>query len=109
MAKHALLALQFRHRELKGHLRVCWGLVESWEEEVPTNSRLPLPQLPLQALAVLARTLAPQSFGLNSLKWFLLAVVLETGFYGLLRPGGLWQLTRGQVSQAAQQRVLPQW
>ena len=43
LAKHAILAVQNRHRRSKGKLRQCWNSVEAWGALRPFKNKAPCP------------------------------------------------------------------
>ena len=98
LGKHAILAVQYVARHLKGKLRKAWDSVESWGTELDVRLRPPLPSSILHALTGTARALAMDQLRMGNraecLKLFAFATVLETGFYGILRPGEMCDLDR---------------
>ncbi len=98
LARHAVLVCQTMNRQLRGHLRPCWDLIQDWQESVPSQLRNPMPLLILESITVLARLYGMQASGLARFEWLALACLLEVGFWGLLRPGELYALTRGKIT-----------
>jgi hypothetical protein len=98
MARHSLLAIEKRVRNLKGKLGECWEVIESWRQEVPGSLRPPMYLPAMLAMAVTGRLLAEASSGHDALLWWSFSVLIEVGFFGLLRPIEILKLTRGHVS-----------
>lgn len=98
MARHALLAIEKSARNLKGKLSECWEVIESWRQEVPGSLRPPMYLPAMLAMAVTGRLLAEASSGHDALLWWSFGVLMEVGFFGLLRPIEILKLTRGHVS-----------
>ncbi len=99
-AKYAVLAMQTVFRQHRGLLRGAWDSIESWESEREANLRKPLPILVLRAMAGIARMLAWEARMFDvvlALEWLLFSILLELGFYALLRPGELTALTSIQI------------
>jgi hypothetical protein len=102
VGRHALLSLEKRLRHLRGHLGECWEILESWRQEIPGVLRAPIYLPAVLAMSLLSRVLAEASSGFDSYLWMAMGVLLETGFFALLRPGELLALTRDHVSLAGQ-------
>lgn len=101
LARHAVLAVQTVHRELKRHLKPAWDSIGSWTMDKEVSLRKPLPLLVLQAATALARALALDALlkgNSSSGEWLLVATLLDTGFYALLRPEEILKLSRKCVS-----------
>ena len=101
-ARHAILALEKRLRELKGQMTESWEAYESWRQEVPGQLRAPLFLPAMLAMAVTARMLAQAADGYEGYLWAATSVLLEAGFFGLLRPGELTAATRGLTALPGQ-------
>ena len=95
LAKHCVLAVQNFFPSLRGKLRSAWESIESWSYEVPGQLRTAIPLQVLLAMAVLARVLAVET---QDYLWWSLSVLLEAGFFGLLRPSEFLKLQRQHVS-----------
>ena len=98
---HAILCIQHRRRALKGHLRQAWDSIESWKQEVKTQSRIPMPRPVVEA--VIGKALMGASFFHYSgnedaaallYSWSVLVWLM---YDGLLRPGEGYALRRGDV------------
>ena len=61
ISKHAILAIQTVHRDLKGHLRLSWDALESWLLEADTKLRSPMDPTVLAAVCGTSRQLALQA------------------------------------------------
>ena len=96
-ARHAVLAAQFWHPPLRGHLQRAWLSLRSWSLEVPSQHRVPIP---LKIVHVLAATALLQTHH-NSLAdkamWFCFSVLCRLAFHGLLRPSEFLSLRRQDV------------
>lgn len=97
LAKHGLLAAQTFCPRLKGKLSSAWEAFESWGQERPGRLRLALPLPCLVAMIIMARVNALSSDGESAYLWWACSVLLETGFFALLRPGELLGLSREKV------------
>ena len=90
IAKHAILAMQTRHRQLRGALRESWDAWESWELEKDSATRVPIDPLALEACCAVARLLGLTFVILNwpalGWDWLVAGSLWEVAFYGLLRP-----------------------
>ena len=83
-------------------MRECWEMLESWRQEIPGVLRAPIYFPAVLAMSLLSRILAEMSSGFDAYLWMSMGVLLETGFFALLRPGELLALTRDHVSLAGQ-------
>ena len=96
-ARHAILGVQDRCRELKGRLRLAWDGLFAWRRIEGTRSRLPMRLEVVQAVchyAVMAALeLEPGAY----LEWMAFSVVIRIGFHGLLRPQEIFGLTANAV------------
>ena len=95
LGKHCVLAVQNFFPSLRGKLRSAWESIESWSYEIPGQLRTAIPLQVMLAMAVLARVLAVET---GDYLWWSLSVLLETGFFGLLRPSEFLKLQRQHVS-----------
>jgi integrase len=97
-SRHAILAVQTAHRHLRGKLRQSWDGLQSWAEELPSSLRTPLPLLCFKAMVCLSRIFGLSSKGRAAFTWFVFANLLELGYWGMLRPGELFNLKREHVA-----------
>jgi hypothetical protein len=102
VGRHALLSMEKEMKELKGTLQEAWETLESWRQEIPSQMRVPLFLPALLSMAVVARLLARSAQGTSGYKWMAASVLLEVGFFSLLRPGEMFALTRQLVSLPGQ-------
>ena len=93
-AKHAILAMQHVHRELKGQLRKSWELARAWNLSLPVGMRTPMPLQIMWTLVAVCLSLAAAAGEANAARYIAGAVSLLVGFHGLLRPGELCQVRR---------------
>jgi hypothetical protein len=88
VAKHALLAVQTKHRHLRHCLPRAWDCLRSWAGQAAWGTRVPISEELLQYLFAVAL-----SWGLEaqeqSTYLICLAVLMRVAFYALLRPGEL--------------------
>ena len=92
---HAILALQTANRHMKGLLRPAWDSIQSWKLSTPVCSRVPMPESVLKAFCYFAVMQGLQFDTSNSYMWLVFSICLRLGFYALLRPKELLQLTKG--------------
>jgi len=97
-ARHGILAVQKRHRRLRGRLSEAWETVTSWGLERPGALRTPILLPVVLALSALSKAWALGTSGLDSYLWFAVGVLAEVGFFGLLRPKELLGLRLEDVS-----------
>ena len=97
-ARHAVLAVQTVHRELRGRLGRAWDCVKSWQLEVPLRSRVPMPADLVRAFFAFSIARALESTNdLDKLTWFSFGVLVRLGYECLLRPAEILKLTVGDV------------
>ena len=103
LTKHALLCVQHVYPILRGKLQTAWGNMKVWEEERTSALRPPIP-VPIFLCAVgLARAhgkVDRTSHGRND--WIVLSVLLELGFFCLLRPVELLRMRHSDISLPGQ-------
>ena len=101
VAKHAVLLLQVMRPRLRKKLQNTWTALRSWEEQLPSGYRPPLPPALLAALVCQSCVRAQQADNSKERHlWFALTTLTLAGFFGLLRPGEMFQLTAGDVVPA---------
>ena len=86
VAKHGVLAVQGFFPRFRGHLRLAWESVKSWEVEVPASLRCAISLPVLLAMSIVSKVFGFASSGIDAYLWFACGVILEAGFFGLLRP-----------------------
>lgn len=98
IAKHAILYVQAARPRLKKTLKAAWNSIKIWEEQTPSNFRPPLPLSILVALTCQCRLLAArdESRPCKSI-WLAFGVLLNIGFFALLRPGEMFKLVASDV------------
>ena len=89
---HAILAVQTARRDLKGLLRPAWDSIQSWRLMSPVHSRAPLPVALLEGLRIFAVLAAASLDKQSAASWWNFAAVCGGMFWGLLRPGELFDL-----------------
>jgi len=94
LASHAILAMQTWDRSLRGQLTGAWDSVLSWKMERPVHSRVPMPKSILTAVAYVAVLQGMSLEPHNILMWLSFSVCVRVGFYALLRPKELFELTK---------------
>ena len=94
LPKHAVLAVQ-KLLNLRFALPRAWTALRSWALRAPPRHRTPLPFELLQVFFVMALEAHLRSEGMGLM--LPLAVLLRVCFFGLLRPGGIYKLRRGDV------------
>jgi hypothetical protein len=101
LAVHAILAIQYIHRGLKGRLRPAWDSIESWQFEVETTNRAPMPLLVLYAFTTACRIQglyqALHGNKVHAYQLIVMSVLSEMAFFGLLRPGEMLALRKGII------------
>ena len=100
-AREAILAVQWKRRHLKGKLRMSWDSIESWQIELELLTRLPIPELVLEAAFCLSMALGfcASRAQLCELAGVCLSlgIMLLVGFGALLRPGEMFSATAGRM------------
>lgn len=98
IAKHAMLSFQIMRPRLRRKLQASWDAIKSWEEQQPSSFRAPVPMTLLMAITCQAVLNSEKSDSRSEARrWLALAVMVLTGFYGLLRPGELLNLRASDV------------
>ena len=105
LAKHALLAAQTRWRHLKRNIPRAWDAIRAWQAERPWHNRIPLPVSLLRAMFSVAISWAMETPRVAHLL-IPFAVLLITGFAGLLRVGEIIALRFTDVQFAEGSVVL---
>ena len=100
LAKHAVLMVQITRPRLRKSLQTAWNSIKSWEEQRPSNFRPPLPIPLLVAMVCKARIFAQNSRGPERVLWHVFATLLMVGFFGMLRPGEIFNLRPGDINLA---------
>lgn len=95
LSKHAVLAVQMRFPQLKRAISRPWDGLRTWARELPHSHRTPLPEEVLKALfGITLEAALHRQFGLVQL---VVVVLWRIAFYGLLRPGEVMNLRRGDL------------
>ncbi len=55
-ARYGIVALQRYHRPLKGCLKREWDALQSWQLQIPLRSRLPIPRIVTERMAIILAT-----------------------------------------------------
>jgi hypothetical protein len=92
LACHAILGVQWRWRRHRGGLSRSWDSMVSWRMELPIQSRVPMPPMLLRSYTAVAFSLGFYVDPERASLWIPLAVALQLGYRGLLRPGELGAL-----------------
>jgi hypothetical protein len=95
-ARYVVVAVQTVGRHLKGHLRRAWDAVAAWHALQPIRSRLPLPLLVAENLALVLARQGCRRHNDGELYWCV-AILVRLAFWGLCRPGEVLKLTVGDV------------
>lgn len=102
LSKHAVLSLQYVHRDLKGKLRSTWDAIESWGFELETSLRPPLSRDALVAMQTVCRLwaldVAQEGKNLLAFGWWIFSIMISMEFYGLLRVGELCSLQVNHIT-----------
>ena len=105
LAKHAVLATQTYHRELKGHLHRSWDLLKSWRLLLPVNNRIPMPLELLKTIFLAALEIGLSS-SIDGGLWLAFAVLCRVGFYALLRTSELINLLVSDIRFVGQTAII---
>ena len=98
IAKHAVLLVQVLRPRLRKGLQGAWEAIKSWEEQTPSHFRPPLPLPLLTAIICKARVIAERATEERDRSlWKTFSVLVMTGFFGLLRPGEIFNLRAQDV------------
>lgn len=99
VAKHGTLFVQVFRPRLKHRLNQTWGTLKAWEEMQPGSLRSPLPLPLLMGMICQARVNSETCVhGAESHRWLQFSVLISLGFFGLLRPGEIFQLRRKDIT-----------
>ena len=103
LTKRALLCAQHVYPILRGKLQTAWGNMKVWEEERTSALRPPIP-VPIFVCAVgLARARGKVEKTSHSRHdWIVLSVLLELGFFCLLRPVELLRMRHSDIALPGQ-------
>ena len=98
IAKHAVLFVQVLRPRTRHRLKSAWSCLKAWEEVQPSKLRSPLPIGLLIAMCCRARLVASETTAESAKnKWYIFSALLGAGFFGLLRPGELYNLKKVDV------------
>ena len=97
-ARYAVLGVQMRYRALRGHLRVAWDSVASWQLGQRVAHRVPMPEAVMEAVFAVCLVMGFVADPVRARWWIPLAVVLRAAFFGLLRPIEAWALASHGVA-----------
>ena len=98
VAKHAVLFTQVLRPRARHQLKGTWSFLKAWEESVPSQLRAPLPIGMLIAMCCRARLTAAGAINASQReKWFAFGALLGAAFFGLLRPGEIFNLKKGDI------------
>ena len=99
LVKHALLGCQHVFPHLRGKISTAWEHIRVWEEQRITRLRPPLPIPIWLSMVGLARAHAKVDRNeRNRRQWEIFSVLLEIGFFCMLRPGELMRLTHADIA-----------
>ena len=101
VAVHAVLFAQVARPRLRKCLSTAWSRLSSWRLERPVQLRVPMPLPILNAAFVYALHLGFTADVCRAALWIPLAVCLRIGYFGLLRPVEIDQLTRQHLALPA--------
>ena len=98
VAKHAVLFVQVLRPRTRHRLKSAWSCLKAWEETQPSQLRSPLPIGLLIGMCCQARLVATETPAEPvKNKWYIFSALLGAGFFGLLRPGELYNLKKLDV------------
>ena len=98
IAKHSILFVQVLRPRTRHRLKSAWSCLKAWEETQPSRLRSPLPVGLLIGMCCRARLVAAETVTEPMKnKWYIFSALLGAGFFGLLRPGELYNLKKGDV------------
>lgn len=89
---HAILAVQTARRHYHGKLKAAWDSIESCRLLSPTRSRAPMPLVVLEGLRTPSNLFACTLDGGSAISWWCFSAFLGLMFWGLMRPGELYNL-----------------
>lgn len=99
--RHAILAIQHRHRELKSHLTRAWDSIQSREMFAPIRMRVPMPHLILRCMFSFAMLTGFLAEGIEARDWIAFGMGLIVSFHALLRPCEWCALSADKVAVPA--------
>lgn len=98
ITKHAVLFTQIARPRLRFQLKATWASLKAWEEQQPSQLRAPMPVPILVGLLCQSRLVAETELdGQGREKLLRFAALVGLCFFGLLRPGELFNLTKEDV------------
>ena len=80
IAKHAILAVQHVHPNLRGCLRPAWDTLRRWQLQLPSKNRVPLPHRVLLAMTGACILNAAEACAEERRVWFCLHLFLLVAF-----------------------------
>ena len=95
-ATHGLLAVQHK-LHLKRQLSEAWESIRTWKTEEPPSTRTPFSPYLLSAILLYCVSTGMRCSGRDRALYFGALVVFRVGFYGLLRPVEIIELTVRQL------------
>ncbi len=99
LAKHGTLFVQVFRPRLKHRLNQTWATLKAWEEMQPGSMRSPLPLPILMGMICQARLNSETCVhGAESFRWLQFSVLISLGFFGLLRPGEIFNLRQKDIT-----------
>ena len=99
LVKHALLGTQHLFPGLRGKIPTAWAHVRTWEEEKVSKLRPPLPLAIWLCVVGLARAHASTAHDPKLREaWTIFSVLVEVGFFCLLRPGEILRLCHADIA-----------
>jgi hypothetical protein len=107
-ARHAVLAVQTKFRDLKSRLRPAWDSIFSWQLQQKISNRVPCPFELYNGLVLVSIYMAMELDPTRAQLWFCFSLAVRTLWGGLLRPGEFYKLTRRAInvcSESAQHQV----
>ena len=93
-ARYAVVGIQTWRRTFRGHLKRSWDSVAAWQSQMPLHTRVPLPKLLMEAMAMTLVRLGCRRERRSELAWTA-AVLVRVGFWGLMRPSECLNLLAG--------------
>ena len=98
IAKHGVLYIQVIRPRLRHQLKSTWATIKAWEEQQPSQLRSPLPIVLLVSMICKARLLSEvTSDSKTRRRWLVFSSLIGLGFFGMLRPGEIFNLRCGDI------------
>ena len=95
-ARYSIISVQTYHPHLKGNLKRAWNVLESWQSQLPLQSRIPMAYTICLYLSLLAMSRATTASSWRG-EWWMMSFMLRLAHEGMLRPAELCNICVGDI------------